>query len=188
MLPMSKSMSRAAAITLLILAIAIPVFAIAMPLALRFQDLAQAIEHQQQQLEQFSAVAARGADLPDRDRQRQTAVKLGEFLAGDSDLVLQANLQTAVSRIAQTSGVRIQSARKLPDRARPPLKLAGIGINLTTDIGTLQKLLHAIEASRPYLFVESADLAPLGQTASASGGSPLIEVRLDVFAAIAQGR
>lgn len=181
--PMSKSMSRASAIAILILLLAVPVFAIALPIAMRFQTLAQSIEHQQQLLEQFTAATARGTSLQDREQQRQAAVKFSEFLLGETDLILQSNLQTALSGIAQANGVRIQSARKLPDRVRPPLRLAGIGINLTTDINSLQKLLHGIEAARPYLLVESADLAPLGNTGSAAGGPTLIEIRLDVFAA-----
>jgi hypothetical protein len=78
--------------------------------------------------------------------------------------------------------VRILSARRLPDRERAPFKLTGLGITLVTDIESLQKLLHAMENGRPYLFVEAADFSSQGGANSTREGPPLIEVRLDIFA------
>ena len=128
------------------------------------------------------AVAAQGANLRPLEQQRQAELALGEFLPGDSELAVQANLQTTLTGLAQASGVRIRSARKLPERERAPFKLVGMGLNLTTDIANVQKILYAIETARPYLFVESLDISPLGG-ANPPPGQRMLEVRLDVFAA-----
>jgi Rad3-related DNA helicase len=180
---MSKTMSRVAALGLLAAALVIAALWVVLPLVQRLQELARSIEDQGQQLEQYSQVASQDASLRTLEQRRQAELALGEFLIGENELVLQSNLQTAVTRIAQASDLRIRSARKLPDRERAPLKLTGLGVHLTTDIESLQKFLHAIETTRPYLFVEAASIAPLGGANPAAGTKPLLEVRLDIFAA-----
>jgi general secretion pathway protein M len=179
---MSKTVSRIAALGLLAGVLAVLVLGVAMPIVQRFQDLAQAIEDQRLQRDQYGAVAAQGANLRTLEQQRQAELALGEFLPGDSELAVQASLQTTLTGLAQASGVRIRSARKLPERERAPFKLAGMGLNLTTDVASVQKILHAIETARPYLFVEALDISPLGG-ANPPPGQRMLEVRLDVFAA-----
>jgi len=179
---MSKPMSRIAALGLLAAALATVVLWLAMPVVQRFQELARSIEDQHAQLEQYAAFAAQAANVRTFEQQRQAELALGEFLTGENELVVQANLQKTVTGIAQASDLRIRSARKLPERERAPFKLAGLGVNLTVDIVSLQRFLHAIETARPYLFVESANIAPLGG-ANPPPGARLLEVRLDIFAA-----
>jgi general secretion pathway protein M len=180
---MSKTMSRIAALGLLAGVLVILLFWVALPIMQRFQDLAQAIDEQRRQLDQYTAMAAQQASVRTFEQRRQEELALGEFLVGENDLVAQANLQTTVSGIAQASDIRIRSARKLPERERAPFKLAGLGINLTADVDSLQRFLHVIETKRPYLFVEAANIAPLGGANPPAGARPLLEVRLDIFAA-----
>jgi hypothetical protein len=180
---MSKSMHRLAAVGLLALTAAVVVFWIALPIAQRFQFLVQAIEEQRQQLEQYTAIAGQSAGVRPLEQRRQAELALGEFLTGENDLVIQANLQTTVTGIAQANEVRIRSARKLAQRERAPFKLTGLGINMTADVETLHRFLFAIETTRPYLFVEAANIAPLGGANPPPGARPLLEVRLDIFAA-----
>jgi general secretion pathway protein M len=179
---MSKTMSRVAAVGLLAAVFAILVLGVAKPIVHRFQELAQAIDEQRQQREQYGAIAAQAANVRLLEQQRQAELALGEFLTGDSEIAMQANLQTAVTGMAQASGLRIRSARKLPERERPPFRLIGMGINLTADIESVQKILYAIETARPYLLVEAADISPLGG-ANPPPGRRMLEVRLDIFAA-----
>lgn len=181
---MSKSMRRVAALGLLAAVLAVLMFGLAIPIGQRFQELARSMEDQHRQLEQFTTAAAQEASVRTLEQRRQAEFALGEFLPGESELVVQANLQTTLSGIAQASGVRLRSARKLPDRERAPFKLTGVGVNLITDIESLRKLLYAIETAQPYLFVEAADVSPLGGANPAPGGPPLLEVRLDIFAAL----
>jgi general secretion pathway protein M len=180
---MSKTMSRIAALGLLAAIFAMALLWIVLPIMHRFQDLAQAIEDQQQQLAQYTAMASQQTSVRPLEQRRQSELALGEFLAGENDLVVQANLQTTVTGIAQANEVRIRSARRLPERERAPFKLSGLGINLTTDIENLQRFLYAIETTRPYLFIEAANFAPLGGANPAPGARPMLEVRLDIFAA-----
>ena len=179
---LSKPMRRTAALGLLAAVLAVLVFGVAMPIVQRFEELAQSIEEQQRQLEQFTVAAAQDMTVRSLEQRRAAEFVLGEFLPGDSEQVAQANLQTTVAGIAQASGVRILSARRLPDRERAPFKLTGLGISLVTDIEGLQKLVHAIETGRPYLFVEAADISSQGGANSTREGPPLIEARLDIFA------
>jgi general secretion pathway protein M len=179
----SKPMRRMAALALLAAAFAAVVFGIAMPIVYRINGLARSLDDQQWQLEQYTAVAVREASVRTLEQRQQAELALGEFLAGDSELAARASLQTVLTGFAQSNGVRIRSARKLPDRERAGFNLIGIGIDLTTDIENLQKLLYAIETTRPYFLVESADISPLGGANPAPGEAPLLEVRLHIFAA-----
>jgi general secretion pathway protein M len=179
---MSKTMSRVAALGLLAAALAFVALGVVKPIVGRFQELAQAIDEQREQLEQYGAVAAQAATVRHLEQQRQTELALGEFLSGESETAMQSALQTTLTGMAQASGLRIRSARKLPERERPPFRLIGMGINVTADIESVQKVLYAIETARPYLFVEAADISPLGG-ANPPPGRRMLEVRLDVFAA-----
>jgi hypothetical protein len=179
---MSKTMSRVAALGLLAAALAFVSFGVVKPIVNRFQELAQAIEDQHEQLEQYRAVAAQAATVRQLEQQRQAELALGEFLSGESETAVQSVLQTTLTGMVQAGGLRIRSARKLPERERPPFRLIGMGINLTADIEGVQKILYAIETARPYLFVEAADISPLGG-ANPPPGRRMLEVRLDVFAA-----
>jgi general secretion pathway protein M len=180
---MSKTMSRIAALGLLAGVLVVLLLWVALPIVQRFQGLSQAIEEQQRQLEQYAAMASQQTSVRSFEQRRQEELALGEFLAGENDLVIQSNLQAAVTGIAQANEIRIRSARKLPERERAPFKLAGLGISLTADVDSLQRFLYAIETKRPYLFVESANIAPLGGANPPAGARPLLEVRLDIFAA-----
>ena len=179
---MSKSMRRTAALGLLAALLAVLMVGVAMPIVRRFEELVQSIEDQQRQLEQFTAAAAQDTTVRSLEQRRVAEFAFGEFLPGDSEQVAQANLQTTVAGFAQANGVRILSARRLPERERAPFKLTGLGITLVTDIESLQKLLHVIETGRPYLFIETADISSQGGANLTREGPPLIEVRLDIFA------
>jgi general secretion pathway protein M len=142
------------------------------------------VEDHRWQLEQYTAAGALEGRVRTLEQRRQAELALGQFHPGESELVAQAAPQTTMTGLAQSSGVRIRSARKLSEQDHAPLKLTGLGVNLTTDIEGLQRLLYAIETARPYLFVEAADISPLGGADPAAGGPPLLEVRLNIFAAL----
>jgi hypothetical protein len=179
---LSKQASRLAALALLAGALAALVLGVALPVAQRFQELAAAVEDERLQLRDYAAFAAHQPQLEALEERHRAELERGEFLPGEGELEWRSNLQGVLTRLAEESGVRISSARQLPDRERGPFKLVGMGLNLSTDIETVQGFLYAIETARPYLFVESADISPLGGIGRESGPR-LLEVRLDVFAA-----
>ncbi|HEX2257056.1 MAG TPA: type II secretion system protein GspM [Afifellaceae bacterium] len=179
---LSKSASRLAALTLLAMALAALALGVAMPLAQRFDALALSLEEQRLQLRDYAAFAAQQPQLEALEERHRAELERGEFLAGEGELEWRFNLQGVLTKLAEESGVRISSARQLPDGERGAFKLVGMGLNLTSDIETVQGFLHAVEAARPYLFVESADISPLGGGGQGSGPR-LLEVRLDIFAA-----
>jgi Tfp pilus assembly protein PilO len=181
---MSKPMSRAAAIALLVAVLAVLAFGIVLPIVQGFDDRAQSVEGQRQELAEYLAVAGQDASVRNLEQRRQAELALGEFLPGDSELVAQADLQSKLNNFAQTSGLRIRSARKLPDRERGSVKTMGMGISLTADIESVVKFLYAIETARPYLLVEAAEISPMGGANPATVGPHMLEVRLDIYAAV----
>jgi general secretion pathway protein M len=180
---LSKPVSRLAALGLLSAVALALVFGVALPIVDKFQDLAQALEDERRQLREYQAFAAQDSALAGLEERQKAVIELGEFLPGETELDRRSNLQAALSRLAEEAGIRITSARQLPDEERGPFKLVGMGLNLTTDIESVQKLLYGVETAKPYLFIESADISPLGGGAVTASGPRLLEVRLDIFAA-----
>jgi hypothetical protein len=180
---LSKPIRRFVALALLAVSIAIAVLWIALPLAAQFQELNDGIADQRRQLAQYTGFAAMAQDLRATEQRRRDALALGEFLAGDDEPAAQTQLQTTVTALAQAGRIRILSARKLPVRERAPLRFVGLGMTLTADIEHMQRFLHALESARPYLFVDTASIAPLGGANPGPTVRPLLEVRLDVYGA-----
>lgn len=178
----SKRVSRLAALGLLVAAVAALVFGVALPIAQAFQDRAQALEDERRQLREYRAFAEQDSAVAGLEERHRAELEIGEFLPGETELDRRSNMQAALSALAEETGVRITSARQLPDQERGPFKLVGMGLNLTTDIESVHHLLYAIETSKPYLFIESADISPLGGGNREGSGPRLLEVRLDVFA------
>jgi len=179
---LSKSASRLTALALLAAALSVVLLGVVLPVAERFQELALALEEERRQLRDYAAFAAQQPQLEAVGERHRAELERGEFLPGEGELDWRSNLQGVLTRLAEESGVRITSARQLPDRERGPFMLVGMGLNMTADIETVQSFLYALETARPYLFVEAADMSPLGGIGRESGPR-LLEVRLDIFAA-----
>jgi general secretion pathway protein M len=182
-----KSMSRLAAVALLAGAVAILVSGVVLPIVQRFQELSVALAEERRQLRDYAAFAERQPALEALEERHRAEREQGEFLEGEDEHAWRSSLQGVLTRLAEESGVRISSARPLPDRERGPFTLVGMGLSLTTDIETVQSFLYSVETARPYLFIESADISPLGGIGRAASGPPMLEVRLDVFAAPRRG-
>lgn len=180
---LSKSIRRFLAIGLLVLSATLAVLWIALPIAQRFQELNEGIADQHRQLAQYAAFAGQEQGVRVSEQRRRDELAAGEFLSGDDELANQTSLHALVSAIAQTHRVRLLSARKLPPRERAPLRLAGLAVTLTADIEHVQIFLHAVENARPYLLVEAASVAPLGGANPPPTARPLLELRLEIFAA-----
>lgn len=90
-----------------------------------------------------------------------------------------AALQTQLSEIAQTVGLRLESAGELPAREDGPLTLIGLRLEISGGDEAVGRLLHGIETSRPMLVIEGARLS--GRIAASAGQ---IDASIDVYAAL----
>lgn len=173
--------SRLGAIALLACVVLFVGFFVIAPVVGYFSDRREEITEQRRLLTRFSAAggAAAQGGLP-----AKPAADSGIFLAGSSDALRLAELQSLTGRIAELEGVELRSTRSLPVREREGLRLLGLEANMRTTISQLQKVLYRIETGRPFVIVEDLQVTPPPLIAGEEqSGAGLLDVRLNLLSA-----
>ena len=181
---LSRLMRRLAAIGLLLAAVGVVAALLVLPLASHFGELRADIARQRDLLARFEAFAANKGAAEDLAGRSQAAMQSGIFLAGETDALRTANLQALITDIAVKHGARLSSARALPAQERDGLRFIGVQAELDADMPRLQAIMLAFEAQRPYLFIQSLQVAPV------SGRRPdsdELKVRFGIVAAASGG-
>lgn len=193
-LQLPKPARQAFAVCLLAAAVG----AVALPVALPYYNQIHELQSQidQERLVLGHLLADRGDDRSLQDIERNAGP--GQInrltLAGESDAIRMANLQSIAGGIAAAAGVQVRSTRNLPARDRGDVRLLGVQLQFAATIEQVQKILVAIEAQRPYLLVDGLQITALQDFVAsgggiASGGSakmPNLDTRLDVVGAAAR--
>ena len=177
---LSRILRRLAAIGLLFAAVGMVVALLVLPLASYFGELRADIAGQRDLLARLDAFAANKNAASELAGRSQAAMQSGIFLAGETDALRTANLQALITDIAAKNGVRLSSARGLPSREQDGLRFIGVQAELDADMRQLQAIMLACEAQRPYLFIQSLQVAPL---ASRQPDSDDLKVRFGIVAA-----
>lgn len=162
---------------------AVLAFAGVLPVGDYLAERDQQITEQRATLARFRAIAGQEAAV--QSAAGGIAADRGEFLAGKSEGVISADLQTRLKRMAEASGAKLRSVRGLPARDNEQTKHIGSRVELFGSLAAIHRAIHAIESTKPYLFITGAAIRlspPIGQTGPAQ--EPIIEAQLDVFAAV----
>ena len=143
----------------------------------------------QDRIDQTRMMVGRLTDAANDDGTRQTleqqtsaARNSGVFIAGDSEPIRLAALQSSLSVIAASHGVKLRSARNLPPRERFDLKLIGVQVQFVTTIDRLQKILLTVEQHKPTLLIEQLQITPMAISRQPDEDVGLLETRLEIFA------
>jgi hypothetical protein len=179
-----RIMRRAAAVGLLLAVIGLLAGLILIPLVTHFGELRAEITRQRGLLARFEAFAAHKGEAEDLAGRSQAAMQSGIFLSGETDALRTANLQALITEIAVKHGVRLSSARALPAQEHDGLHFIGVQAELDADMPRLQAIMLAFEAQRPYLFIQSLQVAP---AASRLPNSDDLKVRFGIVAAALGG-
>lgn len=103
-------------------------------------------------------------------------------LAGESDTIRLANLQSTLGALAGQAGVQVRSSRNLSPLDRPQARMLGVQLQFSATIEQLQSILIAIESHRPHLRVEALQVTVLQDTVMPGSTVPAsLETRLDVM-------
>lgn len=181
---LSRILRRLAAIGLLLAAVGVIAALLVLPLATHFNELRADIARQRDLLARFEAFAANKGAAEDLAGRSQAAMQSGIFLTGETDALRTANLQALITDIAVKHGVRLSSARALPAHERDGLRFIGVQAELDADMRQLQAIMLAFEAQRPYLFIQSLQVAPVS---SRRPDSDDLKIRFGIVAAAAGG-
>jgi general secretion pathway protein M len=179
-----RPVGQLAAVALLALALCLLAALTVVPVAARLASLREQIEAERAVLGRFAQVAAQEHEAANLDRARRAILASGAYLQGESEPLIAAGLQSALSEIGAANRVRFTSTRTLPPRGLGEGQLIGVRVQFNADIEQLRSLLHRIETNRPFLFVEALHVQPISpysQRDPEQAGK--LDVRLDVFGA-----
>ncbi len=145
-------------------------------------DGAEAIAQRRQTLARYEAVASHEEQIQEYARQVAETNGRGELLDGDSDGVINANLQARLKSIAETAQVTVRSIQMLPDKPFQGVTLVGARIDVSGSYENVHALARALEGAPPLMIITAASLR--GQTMF--WGAPAqteqdIEAQFDVF-------
>jgi len=181
---LSPILSRLAAVALLVAVIGVAAMLLIVPLTDYYSGLRAEIATERETLGRFEAFAANKAAAEALAKQAEAAMQSGLFLTGETDALRAANLQALVNDVAQSHGVRLSSTRAMPVQERDGLRLIGVQAEMDADIKQLPALIVAFESRRPYVFIQSLQVAP---SASRRAGSDELKVRLGIVGAAPAG-
>ncbi|WP_442756660.1 type II secretion system protein GspM [Methylocystis sp. JAN1] len=147
-------------------------------------DGAEAIAQRRQTLARYEAVASHEEQIQEYARQVADINGRGELLDGDSDGVINANLQARLKSIAEAAQVTVRSIQMLPVKPFQGVTLVGARIDVSGSYENVHALARALEGAPPLMIITAAMMrsqAMFWGGAPATQGDPDIEAQFDVF-------
>lgn len=144
---------------------------------------AEAVAERRQTLARYEAVVSHEEQIKDYARQVANINASGELIEGDSEGVINANLQARLKSIAAASRVTVKSIQMLPEKEFRGVTLVGARIQATGSYESIHELARAIEGAPPLLIITTAALRVLDPFWG-GGGNQIeqnIDVEFDVF-------
>jgi hypothetical protein len=172
---------KVAALTVLVLLIAAFYFAIVSPVLAFYTANAQALDQRRELVRRYQKAVD---DLP---RLRASAKERGAaprgsdlLLAGASDAVAAAALQSNLKDMVEGEGAKITSAAMLTPEPAGDLQRVGVRVAFSGDLQLLTTVLLGIEEARPVLSVGNLELRAAGGSQD-DDENPTLTIALDVF-------
>lgn len=173
------------AVALLVLAVAGAGYGAAMPVIDLINDKQEAIRRGEAELARWRGIAA-SADVMQAAADDPSAnVRTNAIaLPASTDAQAAASVQAMVRRILGNAGADLKSVQPLDTRQNGTLREAGVRIVAVATQAQLDDALFALDHANPRLFIREANIQ-LGTTSARTpgeAGTPVLQVRLDVFA------
>jgi general secretion pathway protein M len=178
-------LSRATALALLFGLILLAYAVVIAPLVAGYRQSEGAVAEARELLAGYRTVAARRDQLEAQlaalaDRQDDS----GLYLAGATDALAAAALQDDVKGAIEAGGGNLRSIQILTAEDEEGFRRVGVRVQLTATVSDLLRILHGIEAGRPFLFVDALEVnnrrARRRSRDEAETMDPVLLVRLDV--------
>jgi hypothetical protein len=152
---MNAEQSRQAAIAILFAAIAAAIAAIGIPAWLLHRHYNQALEEDFSKLERYRRIAGTRPDIA-----RQLEAMRGKdprrfFLRSGAAALSAAEAQEAVRNIVESNGGKLITMQAPVTREEGRYRMVSVNVQMTANIFALRKILDAIDASTPFLFVDN---------------------------------
>jgi hypothetical protein len=145
-------------------------------------ERAERIAERETTLARYEAIATQENAVRDYARQIADSNARGELLAGESEGIINANLQARLKTLAEQAGVTVRSIQMLPAKSVRGAALVGARLDVAGRLDPIHALTRALEGEAPLLIIMAAALR--GQTmpwAMPTSGEPDIDAQFDVY-------
>jgi general secretion pathway protein M len=145
-----------------------------------------AMEERRMTLARYESVVAQAGAIDAYAKQVAVGNARGEFIPGENEGIVAANLQARLKAAADDAKVAVRSLQMLPSRNVEGAPLLGARLQVTGSLAAVHALARNLEGSAPLLFISDADLR--SQTlfwGATSDKDPEIEAQFDVLGAAA---
>ena len=179
---MTPERSRRLAIGLLLLAVLAAIAVVAVPTWLWHRHYNNAIEDSQGRLDRFRRIAATRPEVARQLEAMRSRETRRFFLRSGAAALSAAEAQETLRGIIEQSGGRLITMQSQPAREEGRYRQLGVTVQLTANVLAARKILHAIETSTPYLFVDSLMIRTQvpGNFRPGPGAEPEMFMNLDV--------
>ena len=165
---------QALAVALTLVAIALVWMVAVAPLMGWYEDRAAALAQQQ---ELGARMVALSREIPALRRAVSAAGLQSAddqlLLAGKTDAIAGANLQSSLQSLATTAGTSLDSAELLPVESSGGLRRIGMQVSVTATWPVLIALLQAIGTARPRMIVGDFSVTNAAQTGTPGQDQPM---------------
>lgn len=182
-----KLVPRAIAALILLGGITLISFAGVDPWRQQYRTNAQQISDESYIVSRLRAIAALEPTLSASPITADETAFTSNFLAGADDTLVIAELQTKLRSLAVSHKAQLNSARTLPAKTVNGLTYIGLKLELRGDLKDIQQIIHGIETTEPFLFIEklslrSSNQANFGRPPLSPNAAQLL-AELDIFGA-----
>lgn len=185
----SPAMRRMTAVGLLLALLFIAAFWVVLPLWQDFADARASAAEYETALQKIAASgrdpAALDAELARLKARRAAGPGL---LAGPTDALASAQLQTRLKTATETVNGVFRSVQTLPVRDEGPFRRVAVRAQMTVRLGELLRILHDLESSSPFLFLDQVSVRAVTTTVRVArsappvdGQEPNLEVGFEVY-------
>ncbi len=184
MYQLSPNIRRLLAISLIILPLLAIMNFILIPLRQNYLDNQNEIEEKRFLLAKYLTI--QNKKVPKKTSSTSSTRK--NFMEGQSETIVFANLQSTVKNIATKHQIIVQQASKIQSKKNADSQLVGVRIDLSGTQKKLYQLLHDIENHIPFLIIERASFRanevyqPAGITSD-----KIISLQLEIYAGLWEG-
>jgi general secretion pathway protein M len=177
--------SRLAAVSLLVGLAATAYVFVVPPLVAGYVGDREALADARERLGRYRRIAATRPDLQAQiDAMEERGAARGNYLTGRTDALAAAELQNRVKKIIETNGGKLRSIQTVPGKADGGFQRVTIRVQLAAPIDSLHRIIYALEAEKPFLFLDNIDIGNRrrGRRKKApDDADPALTVRFDLF-------
>ena len=154
----ARQVSALLAVTATLAIPALVLFAVYRPISKWSASMSDDLRDEEVRLVKLQSIANLHASSSIPDQAQWEANFRQDFLKGDSDSIVLADIQTQLRAIIVGNSCELISASALPRRETGGLETVGLKLQMRGQLGNVHQVLHTIEAGTPLLFIERADL------------------------------